>query len=142
MNVGVLRAVGAHRNSKRVDFSPKWCNAIFQATLGKALCVESITRGRHSEKRRLSVALPGRSTTWRSIYARVLQHSIYVPEGCAHGFLTLEDETEVFYQMSEFYSPDAAQGVRWNDPAFQIRWPEKVEIISERDRTYPDFESS
>jgi len=68
--------------------------------------------------------------------------SIYVPEGCAHGFLTLEDETEVFYQMSEFYSPDAAQGVRWNDPAFQIRWPEKVEIISERDRTYPDFESS
>jgi len=65
---------------------------------------------------------------------------IYVPEGCAHGFLTLEDETEVFYQMSEFYHPESAGGVRWNDPEFGIPWPEKVKVISERDRTYPDFE--
>jgi dTDP-4-dehydrorhamnose 3,5-epimerase len=64
---------------------------------------------------------------------------IYVPEGCAHGFLTLEDQTEVFYQMTEFYNAEAARGVRWNDPAFQIAWPEKVEVISERDRTYPNF---
>ena len=48
---------------------------------------------------------------------------IYIPEGCAHGFLTLEDDTEVFYQMSEFYHPEAARGVRWNDPAFRIAWP-------------------
>lgn len=67
------------------------------------------------------------------------RNMIYVPEGCAHGFLTLEDETEVFYQMAEFYCPEAANGVRWNDPAFQIVWPAKVEVISERDRTYPDF---
>ena len=65
---------------------------------------------------------------------------VYVPEGCGHGFLTLEDETEVFYQMSEFYHADLSRGVRWDDPAFQIVWPDKVEVISERDRTYPNFE--
>jgi dTDP-4-dehydrorhamnose 3,5-epimerase len=64
---------------------------------------------------------------------------VYVPEGCAHGFLTLEDETEVFYQMSEFYHPDLARGVRWNDPAFGIEWPGEVKQMSERDRAYPDF---
>ena len=66
---------------------------------------------------------------------------LYIPEGCAHGFLTLTDHTEVLYQMSEFYHPELGRGVRWNDPAFQIVWPADVEVISERDRTYPDFES-
>jgi dTDP-4-dehydrorhamnose 3,5-epimerase len=65
---------------------------------------------------------------------------LYLPEGVAHGFLTLEDDTEVFYQMSEFYSPEAASGFRWNDPAFAIEWPEAVRVISDRDRTYPDFD--
>ena len=51
------------------------------------------------------------------------RNMLYVPEGCAHGFLTLADDTEVFYQMSEFYRPESAGGVRWNDPAFQIVWP-------------------
>jgi dTDP-4-dehydrorhamnose 3,5-epimerase len=69
------------------------------------------------------------------------RHMLYVPEGCGHGFLTLEDETEVFYQMSEFYHPQLIRGMRWDDPAFQIAWPDKVEVISERDRTYPNFES-
>jgi dTDP-4-dehydrorhamnose 3,5-epimerase len=64
---------------------------------------------------------------------------IYIPEGCAHGFLTLEDKSEVFYQMSQFYNPDSARGVRWNDPKFRIVWPDKVEVISERDRTHPNF---
>lgn len=68
------------------------------------------------------------------------RHMLFIPEGCAHGFLTLEDNTEVSYQMSEFYHPESARGVRWNDPAFQIAWPEKIEVISERDRTYPDFD--
>ena len=67
------------------------------------------------------------------------RNMVYVPEGCAHGFLTLEDESEVSYQMSEFLHAESARGVRWNDPAFQITWPLKVELISERDRTYPDF---
>jgi dTDP-4-dehydrorhamnose 3,5-epimerase len=64
---------------------------------------------------------------------------LYVPEGFAHGFQTLEDETEVFYQMSQFYSADSAKGLRWNDPAFSIIWPEDHRIISERDRSFPDF---
>ena len=64
---------------------------------------------------------------------------LYLPEGLAHGFLTLEDDTEVFYQMSEFYAPQAARGFRWNDPAFSVDWPEPVRMISDRDRSYPDF---
>lgn len=62
---------------------------------------------------------------------------MYVPEGFAHGFQTLKDDTEVFYQMSEFYSPEHARGVRWNDPAFGIEWPLNTKIISEKDKNYP-----
>ena len=65
---------------------------------------------------------------------------LYIPEGFAHGFLTLADHSEVFYQMSEFYAPECARGFRWNDPAFDIRWPQEPAIISERDRTYPDYQ--
>lgn len=65
---------------------------------------------------------------------------LYVPEGCGHGFLTLEDNTEVFYQMSEFYHPELARGVRWNDPALGIVWPGSVEVISERDGSYANVE--
>ena len=64
---------------------------------------------------------------------------LYVPKGFAHGFQTLEDETEVFYQMSELYSPTSARGFRWDDPAFQIAWPADTRTISSRDRSYPDF---
>lgn len=69
------------------------------------------------------------------------RNMIYVPEGCAHGFVTLEDATEVFYQMSEYYDESCARGVRWDDLAFRIAWPSSVEVISERDRTYPNFEA-
>jgi dTDP-4-dehydrorhamnose 3,5-epimerase len=65
--------------------------------------------------------------------------SVYIPKGCAHGFLTLEDSSEVTYQMSEFYHQESARGVRWNDPAFQIDWPGEVNVISERDSSYPDI---
>ncbi len=64
---------------------------------------------------------------------------LYIPEGCAHAFLTLAPDTEILYQISEFYHPELARGVRWNDPAFRIVWPGKVEVISDRDNTYPDF---
>lgn len=67
---------------------------------------------------------------------------LYVPAGFAHGFQTLEDDTEVFYQISEFYSPEHSRGVRWNDPAFGIRWPDDDRTIVERDRNYPDFRAS
>jgi dTDP-4-dehydrorhamnose 3,5-epimerase len=66
---------------------------------------------------------------------------LYAPEGFAHGFLTLEDNSEVFYQMGEFYAPDSARGFRWNDPSFHIEWPDEVCVICDRDRTYPDFVS-
>lgn len=68
------------------------------------------------------------------------RNMLYIPKGFAHGFMTLSDEVEVFYQMSEFYSPDHSGGLRWNDPAFGIHWPMAVQLISERDNTYPDFE--
>jgi dTDP-4-dehydrorhamnose 3,5-epimerase len=84
------------------------------------------------------------STTFKKWHATILsadtRQMLYIPEGCAHGFLTLADNTEVFYQMSEFYHPELSHGVRWNDPAFGIAWPQKVEVISERDHTYPNFE--
>jgi len=64
---------------------------------------------------------------------------LYVPEGVAHGFQTLTDGTEIAYQMSEAYHPDAQRGVRWDDPAFAIPWPEPVRLVSDRDRTFPDF---
>jgi dTDP-4-dehydrorhamnose 3,5-epimerase len=64
---------------------------------------------------------------------------IYVPKGFAHGFLTLEDATEVTYSMSEYHELDSARGVRWNDRAFGIEWPDEVRVISDRDRAYPDF---
>jgi dTDP-4-dehydrorhamnose 3,5-epimerase len=64
---------------------------------------------------------------------------LYIPEGVAHGFQTLADDTEVFYQMSEFYQGESARGVRWNDPAFGIDWPPEERTISLRDQQYPDF---
>ena len=64
---------------------------------------------------------------------------LYIPEGFAHGFQTVEDDTEVFYQMSEFYFPQSACGVRWNDPTFQVEWPDDKRIISAKDMNYADF---
>lgn len=92
------------------------------------------------------VDLRPRSPTYCRYFGVVLDEAnrrmLYVPKGCAHGFLTLADGSEVFYQMSEFYSPEHARGVRWDDPAFGIPWPETVYVISRRDREYPDFPST
>ncbi|NIQ02611.1 MAG: dTDP-4-dehydrorhamnose 3,5-epimerase [Nitrospinaceae bacterium] len=67
---------------------------------------------------------------------------LYVPEGIAHGFQTLEDHTEVFYQISEFYSPEHSRGVLWNDEAFGIEWPIADPIVSDKDRSYPSYHSA
>ena len=64
---------------------------------------------------------------------------LYIPEGFAHGFQTLEDDTEVFYQMSNWFSPEHVRGIRWNDKEFDIKWPIKCSIISKKDTTYEDF---
>jgi dTDP-4-dehydrorhamnose 3,5-epimerase len=68
--------------------------------------------------------------------------ALYVPEGFAHGFLTLRENSEVFYQMGAFYVPEAARGFRWNDSMFRINWPFSPKVLAERDRTYPDFDAS
>ena len=84
------------------------------------------------------------SATFKLWVAAVLsaenRHMLYIPEGCAHGLLTLTDDTEVLYHMSEFYHPELTRGVRFDDPAFQIVWPDKIEVISERDRNCANFE--
>ncbi len=65
---------------------------------------------------------------------------LYVPEDFAHGFLTLTDNTEITYQVSQFYKPGSEKGIRFDDPAFNIQWPLEVSVISDKDRTWPDFE--
>jgi dTDP-4-dehydrorhamnose 3,5-epimerase len=66
--------------------------------------------------------------------------ALYVPEGFAHGYQTLEDDTETWYLITAYYEPSAGRGVRWDDPAFGIEWPEVEErTINERDRNWPDF---
>jgi dTDP-4-dehydrorhamnose 3,5-epimerase len=66
--------------------------------------------------------------------------ALFVPAGFAHGFVTLDDDSDVFYHMSEFFKPEAARGLRWDDPRFGIRWPRTPSVISARDRAYPDFD--
>ena len=65
---------------------------------------------------------------------------LYIPEGFAHGFQTLEDDTAIHYLISQYYTPELAAGVRWNDPAFGIRWPLPEPIMAEKDRLWPDYQ--
>lgn len=92
----------------------------------------------------VAVDLRQHSPTFKQWTAAVLsaanRNMLYIPEGCGHGFLTLTDESEVFYQMSEIFHPESARGARWNDSAFQIEWPGEATVISSRDQSYPDFE--
>jgi len=85
------------------------------------------------------------SATFKQYFAVELsaenRRMLYIPEDFAHGFQTLQDDTEVFYQMAQRYSVEHARGVRWNDPAFGIEWPEGERIVIERDQNYPDFVS-
>jgi dTDP-4-dehydrorhamnose 3,5-epimerase len=67
------------------------------------------------------------------------RRALYVPEGCAHGFLTLENDTEIYYQISADYAPAAQRGVRYDDPAFGIEWPGEIRNVKPRDAAYPDF---
>ncbi len=80
---------------------------------------------------------------WTSVELTAKNHRmLYVPENFAHGFQTLEVNSEITYQVSEVYAPDAELGIRFDDPAFGIKWPLAVEVISDKDRTWADFESS
>jgi dTDP-4-dehydrorhamnose 3,5-epimerase len=85
---------------------------------------------------------PSSPTFMRHIAVRLSStnyRALFVPKGCANAFLTLEDDTEVTYLVSEFYTPAAERGVRWNDLAFGIRWPSEPVAISDKDRSWPDF---
>jgi dTDP-4-dehydrorhamnose 3,5-epimerase len=66
-------------------------------------------------------------------------NALFIPAGCAHGFLTLEDNCEIFYMMGEVFTSEVAAGVRWNDPAFGVAWPFEPVSMSERDASWPDF---
>lgn len=86
---------------------------------------------------------PNSATFRRSVGVELSDQNrkmLYIPEGFAHGFLTLRDNSEVLYHISEFWSPEHARGVRWNDPAFEIKWPGEPLVMADRDRNYPDFE--
>jgi dTDP-4-dehydrorhamnose 3,5-epimerase len=76
---------------------------------------------------------------WSTVLSAGNRRAVYLPEGFAHGFQSLEDDTEVLYQMSAAYAAAANVGVRWNDAAFGIPWPLPVTDMSERDRTFADF---
>jgi dTDP-4-dehydrorhamnose 3,5-epimerase len=94
----------------------------------------------------VAVDLRPDSPTFRSWHGVELSvensRSFYIPAGLAHGFQTLTDDVEVLYQMGHGYVPEAARGVRWDDPAFAIQWPEAhgSRVVSERDASYPDFQ--
>jgi dTDP-4-dehydrorhamnose 3,5-epimerase len=157
-------------NDERGFFARTWCREEFSSNhLNAALAQCSISfnsekgtlRGMHYQAAPhqevklvrctrgaiydVAVDLRPESPTFKMWAAATLtaenRQAFYVPEGCAHGFITLDDNTEVFYQISEPYRPGAGSGVRWNDPAFGIVWPAEVRVISERDRTYPDFQA-
>ena len=91
----------------------------------------------------VAVDLRHGSPSYRRWFAAELsadnRQALYIPEGCAHGFLTLCDGAEVSYHIAAPYVPESGRGVRWDDPAFGIAWPHVVCCISERDRNYPDF---
>jgi len=76
---------------------------------------------------------------WIAIELTALIKMLYVPEGFAHGFQSLEDDTLVFYQMSEFYHPESARGIRWDDPIFAIQWPISDKIMSDKDKSYDNW---
>ncbi len=77
---------------------------------------------------------------WMGVELNAAEHRlVYAPEGCAHGYLTLAPESEVTYFTSQFYAPEAACGVRYDDPAFGVKWPRSVEVISAADRSWPAY---
>jgi dTDP-4-dehydrorhamnose 3,5-epimerase len=67
---------------------------------------------------------------------------LYVPAGCAHGFVTLEDDTEALYFVSAFYDSERERGVRWDDPTFAVEWPLEPAVLSPKDAVYPNFDRS
>ena len=166
---GVLLIEPELRSDERGAFARTWCQRDFEVrglSTRLAQCSVSFNVRRatlrglhfqaepHAEAKLVRVTrgaiydvaldLRPASSTYLQWFAAELsaenRHMLYIPEGCAHGFQTLTDDAEVFYQISEFYEPNAGRGVRWNDPVFGIHWPLGNPILSDRDRNYPDYE--
>ena len=114
----------------------------YQAAPSEEVKLVRCTRGAIHD---VIVDLRPRSPSFKRWFAVELTASnrrmLYIPEGVAHGFVTLADDTEVFYQMSQPYDAACARGVRWDDPAFGIVWPVPIALMSERDRQHADFRS-
>lgn len=112
----------------------------FQAPPQEEVKLVRVTRGAVWD---VIVDLRPESPTFRKYFSLILsaenRHELYIPKGMAHGFQTLEDGTEVFYQISEFYAPELVRGYRWDDPVFAIPWPETVTVMSDKDRNLPLF---
>ena len=165
---GVWEIQLAPQRDERGFFARTWCRREFEARgLNPALAQCSISfnpckgtlRGLHYQEAPYGEAKLVRCTRgaiydvvvdlrlhspsfakWTAMTLTSSNHRmVYVPEGCGHGFLTLEDDTEVFYQISQFFHPGSARGVRWNDPHFRIEWPAQPKVISQRDRSFADF---
>jgi dTDP-4-dehydrorhamnose 3,5-epimerase len=133
-----------------IDFTPVQANMGFSASKGTlrglhyqiAPALEAklvrCTRGAIFD---VVVDLRPASPTFQSWYGSCLSadngRMLFVPEGCAHGCQSLDDNTEIYYMTSAYYSPDASRGIRYDDPAFGIRWPLSVSSISDQDRTWP-----
>jgi len=153
---------------ERGMFARTWCRKEFEARGLKAAWVQNnlsvniqqgTLRGMHyqiapHEEAKLVQCMKGTiydvivdlrptSSTYCHYYSVVLSaenlRMLFIPETFAHGFLTLEDDSEVFYHMSEFYAPGSARGFRWNDSVFNIEWPEPVSAVSEKDMNWPPF---
>ncbi len=109
---------------------PPFAEAKFvRAVRGRAFdVVVDLRKGSATERRWVAVDLDSRA-----------MNGVFVPEGCAHGFLTLEDDTDILYQMGRPHVDGHAKGVRWNDPAFSIKWPADPAVIAQRDANYPDY---
>lgn len=151
---GFFARTWCQREAEAVGLDPKWVQ--FNVSFNKE---KGTLRGMHYQAAPFAEAklvrctmgaiydviidLRSESPTFKQHVGVVLsaqnRKMLYVPEGFAHGLLTLEDDSEIFYQMGEFYAPGYGRGVRWDDPAFGIQWPEPVRVISERDQNYPDL---
>lgn len=151
---GFFARTWCRRESEAFGLSPDWvqCNVSFNRAKGtlrgmhyQAPPMEEVKLVRCTRGAIYDVIIDLRSQSetlrqWVGVELTAENHRMmYVPKGFAHGFLTLQDQSEVFYQMSQFYSPEHARGVRWNDPAFGIEWPSGVSVVTDRDRAYPNF---
>ena len=112
----------------------------FQLSPAEEMKLVRCTRGAIFD---VAVDLRRQSSTFQQWFGLELSannlQALLVPRGCAHGFLTLVDASEVFYQIDERFAPELTRGIRWNDPTFRIEWPFEPAVILPRDATYPDF---